>query len=90
MSLSSTSTLANAKAQLADNLDWLGSVSKAKLYREAALWMLHNKPERLDTQLVKTQYAQYESQLTQVDAFLKAADSTTRGVSFVRGRMPRA
>ena len=44
MSLTSSTTLAEAKAQYNNNLDWEGDITKATAAIEAVRWLLVNRP----------------------------------------------
>lgn len=45
VALSSTSTVEEARAQLRDNLDWRGSLSKARAFCQAFLWLEDAEPD---------------------------------------------
>lgn len=71
MSLSSSSTVAEARAQYRDNLDWddSGSVSKAKLYRQAIRFLLDAEPDG-SAEGASWTARSLESELVRVNAFL--------------------
>ena len=65
MSIDSTSTVEEAKAQLQDNLDYesAGSVAKARLYIEACNWLRGTLPATsTETQVAGTTSVTYDQQ----------------------------
>ncbi len=88
MSLSSSSTLANAQDQLKDNLNWPGDKTKALAAREAIVWLLAfrgrsqgegDRRIEFDTEWLRTE-------LERLDAFVGATKSSTQSVTFTAGR----
>lgn len=88
--ITSTSTLAEVLGVYADNIDWDGNVTKARLALAAVRWLLANRIQSIRTE--SGRQMSYESLLDEkksLEAFLTTADPARRAsrTSFVQGRM---
>lgn len=91
MALTSSSTFTDAYAQLNDNLDWFGSAPKARLYLEAALWFVGNRPTFSMRQNAQINYESLQKLIEAARKFLEGTDTARQATRtyFVRGK-PRA
>lgn len=86
MSLTSSSTLADALAQWNDNLSWEGNSLKISLAIEAARWLLVNRGRNLATMGRSINYDDIAAQLKRLEAHGDAVRTSNRS-TFTRGRM---
>lgn len=91
MSLTSTSTLANALAQYNNNLSWEGDATKAAAALEAVRWLLVNRAQNISTEGRTINYASLEKEKEKLEAFVSISSTTTaaKRSSFTRGRCLR-
>ena len=87
MSLSSSSTLADALAQYNDNLSWEGDITKAGLALEAVRWILVNRPKVIATNDRNINFESLAAEKQRLESFVSNISSSVNRCSFVRGRM---
>jgi hypothetical protein len=85
--LSSTSTLADALAQLNDNLAFHGNATKAALYLEAADWLLVNRPKQSEAGSSSLDFESILPRMEKAERIIDAAAAVSSRPSFTRGRM---
>ncbi|MGB0889691.1 MAG: hypothetical protein ACPGWS_05350 [Solirubrobacterales bacterium] len=85
MALDSTSTHAQATAQLNDNLSYEGSVGKTTSYIEAVRWLQANRPETSADSGTSFTFGQLQGMLDRALNHRDAISRTNRA-PFVRGR----
>lgn len=88
MALTSASTFDDAYAQLNNNLDWPGYPARARLWLEAARWLLGNRPQFSMSQNSQVNWAPFTQEIERAHDYLMGTDATTQTVSspFVRAR----
>ena len=86
MSLSSSSTLADALAQYNDNLSWEGDVTKATAALEAVRWLLINRAQTMAGGGQQLNYGSLENEKKKLEAFVSSASSAAAAAraGFVR------
>lgn len=87
MSLTSSSTLEDAKAQYNDNLLWEGDTVKAQNCLEAIRFLLANRPARQAQGEHSWDFESLKDQETQLRKYLNTATSTIGRAAFTVGRM---
>ena len=78
MALTKDSTLQEALDQWNDNLAWEEDVTTAKAARDAARWMLANRPAQSSGPSVTLSYADLEKDLVRLEALVRAMSTTNR------------
>jgi len=87
MALDSTTTLIEARAQLADNLSWDGSPTKANLALEAVRWLLFFSPQTSSSDGDSLGFVDYKSLEVKLQAYVdRVGAGAARRTSFTRGR----
>jgi len=88
MSLTSSSTRANALAQYNDNLVWEGSATKAAAALEAIRWLLVNRPSRIAQGERSLDYESLADEKRRLEEYIEIAStaSTARMATFTQGR----
>lgn len=89
MTLTSSSTFADARAQWNDNLLWEGSPAKAANALEAIRWLLVNRAEASTADGRSTNFASLESEKKKLEDYVGITNTTakSRRASFVKCRM---
>jgi len=87
MSLSSSSSMQDAKDQYNDNLLWEGDTTKASNCLEAIRYILANRPIRVASDTESMDYESLKDQVQQIKDYLGSATTTINKTSFTRGRM---
>ena len=89
MALSSSSTIADALAQYADNLSWEGSPDKAVAALEAVRFMLMHRPADLSAGGVTTRYADLAAEKEKLESYVARAGTTANAArsGFTRALM---
>lgn len=87
MSLTSSSTLAEAKAQFNNNLLWEGDATKARNALEAIRFILANRPLRITEESQTMDFESLKSEAQKIEKFLDSSTSTIEKTSFTQGRM---
>lgn len=87
MSLTSSSTIANALAQYNDNILWEGDTTKAQNCLEAIRFLLVNRPSRIAQQDNSLDYESLAGQKVELQNYLNSATATVNRASFTVGRM---
>lgn len=88
MSLTSSSSLADAVAQYQDNLLWEGSLSAAQNALEALRFLLVARPEQMAQFEQSLRYADLAAEKGRLEAFIRSQTTSNRA-SFTRARMSR-
>ena len=87
MSLSSSSTMQDAKDQYNDNLLWEGDTTKASNCLEAIRYILANRPIRVASDTESMDYESLKDQAKNIKDYLGSATTTINKTSFTQGRM---
>jgi len=87
MSLSSSSTLADALAQYNDNLDWEGNITKATAALEAIRFLLVNRAKSIGRNDRTINYESLLDEKRRLEEFVKLNKSTVNRAPFTQGRM---
>jgi len=87
MSLTSSSTRANALAQYNDNLTWEGNATKAALALEAIRWLLVNRPSRIAESSRSLDYESLIDEKKRLEEFVTLNSSAVNRATFTQGRM---
>jgi len=87
MAITSSSTLAEVKAQYNDNLDWDGNPTKATLALAAIRWLLVNRPARFAIGGRQTDFTVLEAEKKMLEDYLQVSGGIVNRVSFTRGVM---
>jgi len=84
--MSTLNSISAALAQYNANLDWDTSVSKARLALYALRYLHVNRTSSLASAGTNLTYAQIETLIAAIEAFLKVADTTQQRTSFTSAR----
>ena len=87
MSLTSSSTTAEAIAQYNDNLLWEGDTTKAENCLEAIRFILANRPARFSSDSESMDYESLKDQAKEIKNYLSIVTDTISKTSFTQGRM---
>lgn len=87
MSLTSSSTLADALAQYNNNLAWEGNTTKAAAALEAIRYILVNRPRVIATNNRNIDFESLREEKGRLEAFVDANQAQVSRCSFTRGRM---
>lgn len=85
MSLTSSSTLADAINQYNDNLSWEGNTTKAGLALEAVRFILANRPKVIATNDRNINYETLLGEKEKLETFVGKFSSSVNRCSFTRG-----
>jgi len=85
MSLSKSSTLADALGQYNDNLSWEGDSAKALLFVQACRFLRMNRPQSRRDSLAGLDYESILKDQEKAEAYLQAVSDDNRA-TFVVGR----
>ena len=84
MSLTSSSTLAQAVDQYKDNLSWEGNLTKAQAALEALRFIRLERPAAMGQFEMNIRHEEIAGEIERLQAFVKVGSSSR--ASFVRGR----
>lgn len=87
MSLSSSSTVADALAQYNDNLSWEGDITAATAALAAVRWLLANRPKIIATNDRNINFDSLAAEKDRLEKFVSKFGSSVNRSGFVRGRM---
>jgi len=87
MSLTSSSSLADAISQYNDNILWEGDTTKAQNALAAIRFILVNRPIRISEESQSMDYESLKDQAKEIETYLNISNSTIEKTSFTRGRM---
>ena len=85
MALTSVSTLADALAQLNNNLVWEGDSTKAQDFVEAARWLIFNRPRVSANAGTSINYETLQDELEKAEKYLSIVGKASKRASFTRG-----
>jgi hypothetical protein len=85
MSLTSSSTLTDALAQLNNNLLWEGDSTKAKSFVEAARWLIFNRPRASSDAGTSINYETLQENIEEAEKYIKTVANAANRASFTRG-----
>ena len=87
MSLSSSSTVADALAQYNNNLRWHGSVTVATNLLEAIDWIIGNRGQVIAANDRTINFESLQNKSTEISTFLNKFGANVNRASFTRGHM---
>jgi len=87
MTLSGSSTIADALAQYNNNLSWEGSVTKAAAALEAIRFILVNRPAIVASNNRSVNFESLAAEKIKLEEYIAHAGSSVNRCPFTRGRM---
>ena len=87
MTLTSSSTIADALNQYNNNLSWEGDITKATNALEAVRYILANRPKMIASGERNVNFDSFASEKEKLEGYVGRASSAVSRAGFTRGRM---